>query len=185
MLSVLDAIAVNSNATQRELSKATGLNLAKVNYLLKRLVEKGSLKLRNVSRNPNKLGYLYILTPSGIAQKSGLTLRFAARTWREYSRAIERLRYSLQQLADTGVKQVLLLGFNDIANMVLDVIERIENLEVVGIFDPERQGEKHKGVRVIDDINDVEYDRAIPCEQISISDIKEKYKINEAQLWLI
>ncbi|MCP4604318.1 MAG: winged helix-turn-helix transcriptional regulator, partial [Proteobacteria bacterium] len=74
MLSVLDAISLNSKVSQRDLSKATGLNLAKVNFLLRRLAEKGFVKLRNISKNPNKLGYLYFLTPRGLTEKSRLTI---------------------------------------------------------------------------------------------------------------
>ena len=46
-LSILDAIEVNNRVTQRELSRSTGLSLAKVNFLIRRLAEKGQVKLRN------------------------------------------------------------------------------------------------------------------------------------------
>ena len=70
--------------TQRELAEALGVSLGATNYCLKALVEKGWLKLENFQRNPNKLGYLYLLTPTGIAAKSQLTTRFLKRKLIEY-----------------------------------------------------------------------------------------------------
>ena len=53
-----------------------GVSLGKVNYCIKKLVEKGWIKLINFSRNPNKVGYAYLLTPKGIEQKVRLTFLF-------------------------------------------------------------------------------------------------------------
>jgi EPS-associated MarR family transcriptional regulator len=185
ILSVLDAISANNDASQRELSKATGLNVAKVNHLLKKLVEKGCLKLRNVSRNPNKLGYLYILTPSGITEKSRLTIRFAMRTWREYAKTLEKLGKSLNALSQTGAKKVLLLGANEVTDMVIEVVGEIEALEVVGIVDPKGESDFRKGVPIINRANSNEFDRAISCEQVGVKELVDKFGVTEEQLWLV
>ena len=55
-----------------------------VNYCLRALIERGLVKASNFSRNPNKLGYAYVLTPAGIAEKSLLTGRFLTRKMAEY-----------------------------------------------------------------------------------------------------
>ena len=44
---------------------------------------KDLLKLK-ISKNPNKLGYRYILTPRGIAKKTELTINFMKRKLQEY-----------------------------------------------------------------------------------------------------
>jgi EPS-associated MarR family transcriptional regulator len=187
ILSVLDAIASNRKASQRDLSKATGLNLAKVNFLLRRLAEKGFVKLRNVSRNPNKLGYLYILTPRGITEKSRLTIRFAARTWREYSSFIGRLRRSLEQLVENGRQKVLLVGGNEVADMVLEAGADIQGLEIVGVVDPKRQGETRRGVPVVAAAAEIIYDWAIPCEHqgLELDELAGKVGISKDKLWLV
>jgi EPS-associated MarR family transcriptional regulator len=187
ILSVLDAIALNAEATQRELSRTTGLNLAKVNFLLKRLAEKGFVKLRNVSRNPNKLGYLYILTPQGLSEKSRLTVRFAARTWQEYSRTVDRLGSSLLELAGLGVARVALLGANEVAGMVLEASAGVPEIEVVGIVDPRRAGESRRGVPVVARAGELEFDRAIPCDQTEegLAEYAEKVGVEEDRLWLV
>jgi EPS-associated MarR family transcriptional regulator len=51
---------------------------------LRALIERGLVKASNFSRNPNKLGYAYVLTPAGIAEKTLLTGRFLKRKVEEY-----------------------------------------------------------------------------------------------------
>ncbi len=187
VLSVLDAIALNSKASQRDLSRTTGLNLAKVNYLLRKLAGKGFVKLRNVSKNPNKLGYLYILTPHGLAEKSRLTVRFAARTWNQYSKTIERFKNSIDRLLETGAHQVLLLGATEVADMVLEAAVDVNDIIIVGIVDPSSAGETRRGIPVVADAQKIEFDRAIPCDhtEIALDELAAKTGINAERLWLV
>ena len=53
-----------------------GVSLGKVNYCIKKLTEKGWIKLTNFSNSSNKLGYMYLLTPHGMEQKAMLTVSF-------------------------------------------------------------------------------------------------------------
>jgi len=74
--------------------------LGAANYCLKALVEKGWVKLENFQNNPNKLGYLYLLTPMGMAAKTTLTGRFLRRKLAEYEAVkaeIEQLKSELGQ----------------------------------------------------------------------------------------
>ena len=81
---LLRKLEANPKYTQRELSKEMGISLGKVNYCIKKLVEKGLVKLSNFSRNPNKVGYIYLLTPKGIEEKSKLTFTFLKIKMDEY-----------------------------------------------------------------------------------------------------
>lgn len=81
--------------SQREVANSLGMSLGKVNYCLKALIEKGFVKAENYRNSSNKLAYLYLLTPSGIAAKAQLTKDFLASKMREYDQLkveIERLR---------------------------------------------------------------------------------------------
>ena len=71
-------------STQRELAKDLGFSLGKLNYCLNALKDKGLIKIRNFKKNPNKIGYIYVLTPSGIKKKTELTLNFMERKIQEY-----------------------------------------------------------------------------------------------------
>ena len=62
--------------SQRELSKEMGVSLGKVNYCIKKLIERGWVKLSIFRHNPNKASYIYLLTPKGIEQKARLTTLF-------------------------------------------------------------------------------------------------------------
>tara|TARA_B110000263_G_C15066845_1_gene400069 strand:+ start:102 stop:440 length:339 start_codon:yes stop_codon:yes gene_type:complete len=83
-LDLLRKLEVNPEYTQRELSIEMGVSLGKVNYCMKKLTEKGWIKLMNFSRNPNKVGYIYLLTPKGIEQKTRLTYSFLQIKMKEY-----------------------------------------------------------------------------------------------------
>jgi|TARA_B110000003_G_C16368588_1_gene425600 EPS-associated MarR family transcriptional regulator len=83
-LDLLRKIEENPKYTQRELSKEMGVSLGKINYCMKKLIEKGSIKLSNFSRNPNKVGYIYLLTPKGIEEKTRLTFEFLKIKIEEY-----------------------------------------------------------------------------------------------------
>ena len=71
--------------TQRQLSEALGVSLGKTNYLLKSLIELGWIKLDNFQKSDNKWGYAYLLTPTGVAEKAKITLRFLKRKKQEYN----------------------------------------------------------------------------------------------------
>ena len=81
---VLRKIKSKPNSSQRELAIELGFSLGKLNYCLKALKDKGLIKIKNFRKNPNKLGYVYILTPKGISAKTQLTLNFMSRKMKEY-----------------------------------------------------------------------------------------------------
>jgi EPS-associated MarR family transcriptional regulator len=76
-----------------------GVSLGKVNYCINKLVEKGWVKLTNFSRNPNKVGYIYLLTPKGIEEKTRLTFAFLKIKMEEYKMLKEEIS-SLKQDAE-------------------------------------------------------------------------------------
>ena len=91
-LDLLRKLESNPEYTQRELSKEMDISLGKVNYCINKLVEKGWVKLANFNRNPNKVGYIYLLTPKGIEEKTRLTFRFLNIKIEEYKMLKEEIR---------------------------------------------------------------------------------------------
>ena len=81
---VLRKINSKPNYSQRELATELGFSLGKLNYCLKALKVKGLIKIQNFKKNPNKIGYIYKLTPKGITTKTILTLNFMKRKMKEY-----------------------------------------------------------------------------------------------------
>ena len=83
-LNVLRKIEKKPDSTQREFAKELGFSLGKFNYCIKALKHKGFIKIKNFKQNPNKINYLYILTPKGIAEKTKLTVNFMKWKMQEY-----------------------------------------------------------------------------------------------------
>ncbi len=70
--------------TQREIAQLLGVSTSGLNYCLNALIDKGWVKVHNFNESKNKFGYVYLLTPSGIAEKASLTGRFLQRKLLEY-----------------------------------------------------------------------------------------------------
>tara|TARA_B100001123_G_C14954509_1_gene885089 strand:+ start:450 stop:773 length:324 start_codon:yes stop_codon:yes gene_type:complete len=93
-LDVMRKITNTPGITQRELADELGHSLGKLNYCLRELKLKGFLKIKNFRKNPNKLNYLYILTPKGISAKTKLTINFMHRKMQEYDELKKDLNQS-------------------------------------------------------------------------------------------
>ena len=70
-------LETDSDLSQREMVKALGISFGGINYCLNALVAKGLVKIENFSHNQNKFGYVYLLTPRGIAEKAARTIKYA------------------------------------------------------------------------------------------------------------
>ena len=83
-LKVLRALETNPELSQRQLAAELGVSLGGVNYALKALVERGFVKADNFRKSGNKVAYLYVLTPRGVAEKASLATAFLGRKIEEY-----------------------------------------------------------------------------------------------------
>jgi EPS-associated MarR family transcriptional regulator len=97
----LRMLEANPKISQRELASALGVSLGGINYCLGALVEKGHVKIANFRSSKNKIGYIYELTPEGIAHRAVLTSRFIKRKIAEYE-ALKAEIDSLQADLATG-----------------------------------------------------------------------------------
>jgi EPS-associated MarR family transcriptional regulator len=81
---VMRILQENPDLTQRELAEKLGISVGGLNYCLKALMEKGLVKMKNFANSKNKFGYVYVLTPTGMAEKAAITQRFLLRKMDEY-----------------------------------------------------------------------------------------------------
>ncbi len=91
---LLRLLEANPQMSQRDVARELGISLGKVNYCLKMLVEKGWIKATNFKNSKNKVAYMYLMTPRGIEEKAGVTLRFLQGKVREY----EELRADIKKI---------------------------------------------------------------------------------------
>lgn len=97
---ILKLLEADPHASQRKIADELGISLGRVNYCLQALIEKGLVKVNNFRKHTNKQGYLYLLTPKGINEKTRVTLRFLKVKLNEY----ETLKGELEELQREAVK---------------------------------------------------------------------------------
>ena len=91
-IKLLEYIQQNSEVTQRELVEELEVSLGKVNFLVKVLTEKGIIKLKRFKKSNDKMAYLYLITPKGIANKAHITREFLKLKLKEYDDLREEIK---------------------------------------------------------------------------------------------
>ncbi|CAB5084618.1 hypothetical protein D3OALGB2SA_868 [Olavius algarvensis associated proteobacterium Delta 3] len=130
---ILDALDAEEITSQRQLSEHTGISLGQVNYVVKRLLEKGLVKIGNFQRNPQKIGYAYLLTPKGFEAKSKMAVRFVMAQLKKYNVLQERLGNRLGEIAEMGVERIVFVGPVMVHEFVESIIEKKDlNLKLEG-----------------------------------------------------
>jgi EPS-associated MarR family transcriptional regulator len=107
LFNLLRLLQTSPRLTQREVARELGVSLGKANYCLRALLEKGFVKIKGARKSTNKRGYLYLLTPDGLAAKADLTRHFLARKREEYDALrleIDRLQRDTESAENGGRK---------------------------------------------------------------------------------
>ncbi len=125
-LELLNHITVDPDATQATLASQLGVAVGTINWHLKRLVEKGYVKVRRAERRKLR----YIITPDGIALRARLTLNYIQTSLGLYRLIRERSITALQEIRQAGFDQVRIDGNGDVAEICrLTCLE--QNFEIV------------------------------------------------------
>lgn len=106
---VMCILQENPDHTQRELAERLGISVGGLNYYLKALMEKGMVKMKSFANSKNKFGYVYVLTPAGIAEKAAITHRFLQRKMDEYQalgEEIEALKAESNHSNSLNIEQI-------------------------------------------------------------------------------
>lgn len=86
VLNLYKEIESSPEATQRSLSQKLNISLGKTNYLLKALIKRGSVSIKNFTSGDGKLKKVkYILTKKGFEERLHLTQSFLKRKKSEYN----------------------------------------------------------------------------------------------------
>jgi len=91
---LLKLLSTNTNLSQREMAKRTGISLGKTNYVLTELANKGIIKIKRFKSAPSKVPYSYMLTPHGLEEKTKTTLKFLKRKLAEY----EEIKHQIKEI---------------------------------------------------------------------------------------
>jgi len=105
-LEVLEALVENPEARQADLATRLGVAVGTVNWLLKRLVSKGYVKVKRIGR----WRWRYLLTPRGFAEKTRLTQQYLRYSMRLYHDTRQEARRLLEELKARGYNKVGIEG---------------------------------------------------------------------------
>ncbi len=112
-LVLLEQIEQNPDVTQASMAVQLGVAVGTINWHLKRLINKGYVKVRRAERRKLR----YIITPEGIALRAHLTLDYLQTQFRLYRQTRQRVIGLLDQARQAGFSCVQLLGDGDVADI--------------------------------------------------------------------
>ena len=112
-LALLEHIESNPDVTQASLATQLGVAVGTVNWHLKRLIEKGYIKIKRAERKKLR----YIITPEGIALRTLLTVDYIEQQFLLYRNTRQRVREHLEQIKSAGYDEVSILGEGDVADI--------------------------------------------------------------------
>ena len=143
-LEILERLENNGHLTQRDLSKDVGIALGLVNHLLKKMVTKGWIKIKNIDSKKIR----YLITPEGAREKSSLLYKRVESTIHFYLEAKRVIKDKIIHLKNEGIEDVSIYGINHISEVLYIVLKEL-GLELVSVVEEKKEGEEWFGYKVI------------------------------------
>ncbi len=112
-LALLQEIEADPDVSQATLAEELGVAIGTVNWHIKRLVEKGFVKVKRARRRKLR----YIITPEGIALRARLTVDYIQQSFKLFRHIRSRVLTLLKQLDKLGIHTVRLEAEGDVADV--------------------------------------------------------------------
>jgi DNA-binding MarR family transcriptional regulator len=112
-LALLENIENDPDVTQATLATQLNVAVGTINWHLKRLIEKGYVKIKRAERKKLR----YIITPEGISLRAVLTMDYIEQQFLLYRNTRQRLREQLEQVHAAGFDKVAIRGEGDVADI--------------------------------------------------------------------
>lgn len=112
-LALLEQIADDPDVSQASLAMRLGVAVGTVNFLMKRLIAKGYVKVKRAERRKLR----YIITPEGIAFRAHLTVDYINQSMLIYRNTRQRVGELLVKVKQNGFDQIQIQGDGDIADI--------------------------------------------------------------------
>ena len=114
-LDLLSALEENENITQRTMAGKLGVALGLANAYLKKSVEKGFVKIKQVPRKR----YSYYITPKGFAEKAALTAEYFASSYAFFRKSKSDCELILNECLINGIYDVILSDISELAEITI------------------------------------------------------------------
>jgi DNA-binding MarR family transcriptional regulator len=133
-LRLLQELERNPIISQRELSHKFNIALGVTNACLRRMVQKGWIRIRGLSHR--KIGYY--LTPIGFGEKAKLTLHMISYTVQHYSELKKMISQRLLEMERDGFQRIVFYGISDEMEVAYITLQGV-NLKLVGIVEDDEK----------------------------------------------
>lgn len=170
-LRLLEEIEKDPSPTQRSLSSRLDIALGLVNAYIKRLANKGYIKIKKGPMNRIK----YALTPKGFAHRVDLTYHFMQSSISYFKDARQRIDTIYRQMIRDGVKTILIWGDGEVAELAYISVRGLP-LSLVGVVDGASHDSDFFGhvIYSFEDVPSLNYDAIL----IASFDKEELQRIN-------
>jgi len=131
---ILKTIENNASVSQRKLSSQMELNVASVNFALKRLIRKGFVRM--VGANPRRIKYY--ITPEGLREKTQLAYKFFSRNIHFYKEIRNDIETRIVKAANGTETSIAIYGAGELSEITYMVVSKMR-WNFLGFFldDPE------------------------------------------------
>jgi DNA-binding MarR family transcriptional regulator len=112
-MALLETIERDPDVTQASIAAQLDVAVGTVNWHLKRLIEKGYVKIKRANRKKLR----YIITPEGIALRARLTVDYIEQQFLLYRNTRQRVKEYLESVRLAGFDQLSVNGEGDVADV--------------------------------------------------------------------
>jgi len=112
-LPILEQIELEPETSQATLALRLDVAVGTINWHLKRLIEKGYIKVHRLERKKLR----YIITPEGMAQRAKLTLDYINHQFSLYRLIRQRMTEAIREVQGNGYQKVRFQGEGDVADV--------------------------------------------------------------------
>jgi predicted transcriptional regulator len=128
-LNVLSAVEADGRVTQRSLAVELGIALGLTNSYLKKCIDKGLIKIKQVPANR----YSYYLTPRGFSEKTRLTAKYFKTSFNFYRKAKEECSSILKNSIMQGKTKIILSDYSEFSEIV-SIVALNSDVEILGVI---------------------------------------------------
>jgi len=111
---LIQEVRNNETLTQRKLSEKTGIALGTVNLILKRLTQKGYIKIKRLNRR----NLQYLLMPKGFTEISKRSYHFLLKTINSVRKIKAEIQHLVLEEYYKGKREFIILGDNELADII-------------------------------------------------------------------
>ena len=126
---ILRTIERDSTISQRKLSSQMEINVASVNFALKRLIKRGLIKMVGV--NPRRIQYF--ITPEGLREKTQLAYSFFGRNLHFYKEVRGDIEARISEATNATSTNIAIYGIGDLSEIAYMAVSAM-NVNFIGFF---------------------------------------------------